>query len=107
MSALRQPALSRITPSVTSAVTFRRAIRITRMSPKMPAVVTPMASATAMQPSGMASIAARVDLAALGHEFLDLRVEVQMTRKRLVTELWKAALHAERDPRPVEQHRRI
>ena len=54
--------MSRITPSVTSAVTFRRAMRITRMSPKMPAVVTPMASATAMQPSGMASIAARVEI---------------------------------------------
>ena len=58
----RQPALSRITPSVTSAVTPRRAMRITRMSPKMPAVVTPMASATAMQPSGIASIAARVEI---------------------------------------------
>src|SRR5262245_151763 len=62
MFAFRQPALSRITPSVTSAVTLRRAIRITKMSPKMPAVVTPIASATAMQPSGMASIAARVEI---------------------------------------------
>ena len=32
------------------------------MSPKMPAVVTPIASATAMQPSGIASIAARVEI---------------------------------------------
>jgi hypothetical protein len=32
------------------------------MSPKMPASVTPNASAIAMQPAGMASIAARVDV---------------------------------------------
>ena len=56
------PALSRITPSVTSAATLRFIIRMVRMSPKMPAVVTPMASATAMQPSGMASIAPRVEI---------------------------------------------
>src|SRR6185503_9936521 len=56
------PALSRTTPSVTSAVTPRRIIRMHRMSPKMPAVVTPMASATAMQPSGIASMAARVEI---------------------------------------------
>src|SRR5688572_3499000 len=62
MLAFRQPALSRITPSVTSAFTLRRAMRITRMSPKMPAVVTPIASAMAMQPSGIASIAARVEI---------------------------------------------
>ena len=56
------PALSRMTPSVTSAATLRFIIRMVRMSPKMPAVVTPMASATAMQPSGMASIAPRVEI---------------------------------------------
>src|SRR5262249_16443741 len=33
-----------------------------RMSPKMPAVVMPIASATAMQPSGIASMAARVEI---------------------------------------------
>jgi hypothetical protein len=32
------------------------------MSPKMPASVTPIASTTAMQPSGIASIAARVEI---------------------------------------------
>jgi hypothetical protein len=32
------------------------------MSPKMPAVVTPMASATTITPSGIASMAARVDI---------------------------------------------
>ena len=56
------PALSRTTPSVTSAFTPRRTMRMHRMSPKMPAVVTPIASATAMQPSGIASIAARVEI---------------------------------------------
>ena len=35
-----------------------------RMSPKMPAVVTPIASATAITPSGIASIAARVEIGA-------------------------------------------
>ena len=47
------PAMSRITPSVTSAATPRLAMRAVRMSPKMPASVTPMASTTAMQPSGI------------------------------------------------------
>src|SRR5579863_1962697 len=37
-------------------------MRAHRMSPKMPASVTPMASTTAMQPSGMASIAVRVEI---------------------------------------------
>jgi hypothetical protein len=54
--------LSRTTPSVTSAVTPRRIMRMHRMSPKMPAVVTPIASATAIQPCGIASIAARVEI---------------------------------------------
>jgi hypothetical protein len=40
----------------------RFAMRAQRMSPKMPASVTPIASATAMQPSGIASIAARVEI---------------------------------------------
>ena len=57
----RTPAASRTTPSVTSAATPRVFIRAQRMSPKMPASVTPMASTTAMQPSGMSSIAARVE----------------------------------------------
>src|SRR6202165_215179 len=56
------PSRSRTTPSVTSAATPRLAIRAHRMSPKMPASVTPMASTTAMQPSGMASIAVRVEI---------------------------------------------
>ena len=51
-----------MTPSVTSAVTLRFIMRIVRMSPKMPAEVTPMASATAMHPSGMSSIAPRVEI---------------------------------------------
>src|SRR5215475_11306083 len=37
-------------------------MRAQRMSPKMPASVTPMASTTAMQPAGMASIAVRVEI---------------------------------------------
>src|ERR1700726_456193 len=37
-------------------------MRAHRMSPKMPASVTPMASTTAMQPLGMASIAVRVEI---------------------------------------------
>src|SRR3954447_18526794 len=37
-------------------------MRAQRMSPKMPASVTLMASTTAMQPSGMASIAVRVEI---------------------------------------------
>src|ERR1700758_2834336 len=36
------PALSRTTPSVTSAVTLRFIMRMVRMSPKMPAEVTPI-----------------------------------------------------------------
>ena len=55
------PTPSRITPSVTSAVTPRLRMRAQRMSPKMPASVTPMASPTAMQPSGMSSIAPLVE----------------------------------------------
>ena len=37
-------------------------MRAQRMSPKMPASVTPIASTTAMQPAGIASIAARVEI---------------------------------------------
>src|ERR1700690_4584091 len=37
-------------------------MRAHRMSPKMPASVTPMASTTAMQPSGMASMAVLVEI---------------------------------------------
>src|SRR3954454_6356999 len=37
-------------------------MRAHRMSPKIPASVTPMASTTAMQPAGMASIAVRVEI---------------------------------------------
>ena len=56
------PCLSRMTPSVTSAVTPRLTMRMHKMSPKMPAPVTPMASATTTQASGMASMAARVEI---------------------------------------------
>ena len=56
------PATSRTTPSVTSAATFRLAMRAHRMSPKMPASVTPIESTTAMQPAGMSSMAARVEI---------------------------------------------
>src|ERR1700749_2400171 len=37
-------------------------MRAQRMSPKMPASVTPMASTTVMHPSGIASIAVRVEI---------------------------------------------
>src|SRR5207244_11491391 len=37
-------------------------MRAHRMSPKMPASVTPMASTTVMQPFGIASIAVRVEI---------------------------------------------
>src|ERR1700704_4222448 len=56
------PSRSRTTPSVTRAATPRLTMRAQRMSPKMPASLTPMASTTAMQPSGMASIAVRVEI---------------------------------------------
>ena len=58
----RTPARSRTAPSVTRAATPRLAMRAHRMSPKIPASVTPMASTTAMQPGGIASIAARVEI---------------------------------------------
>ena len=51
-----------MTPSVISAVTPRLTMRMHRMSPKMPAPVTPMASATTTQFSGMASMAERVEI---------------------------------------------
>src|SRR5579872_2658680 len=51
-----------MTPSVMSAVTPRLIMRMQRMSPKMPAPVTPMASATTTQFSGIASIAPRVEI---------------------------------------------
>src|SRR5215207_5324419 len=56
-----QPTPSRMTPSVTSAATPRFLMRAHRMSPKMPASVTPNASAIAMQPSGISSMAPRVE----------------------------------------------
>src|SRR5271165_255623 len=55
------PATSRTTPSVTSPATPRCFIRAHNMSPKIPASVMPIASTTAMHPTGIASIAARVD----------------------------------------------
>src|SRR2546422_1774399 len=56
------PSTSRTTPSVIRAPTPRLTMRAQRMSPKMPASVTPMASTTAMQPAGIASIAVRVEI---------------------------------------------
>ena len=56
------PARSRTTPSVTMAATFFLAMRAHRMSPKTPASCTPIASMTAITPSGMASMAARVEI---------------------------------------------
>jgi hypothetical protein len=50
-----------MTPSVTRAVTPRFLMRAHRISPKIPASLTPMASATAMQPSGISSMAPRVE----------------------------------------------
>jgi hypothetical protein len=47
---------------VTSAVTPRFAMRAQRMSPKMPASLTPMAPTTAMTPSSIASMAPRVEV---------------------------------------------
>src|ERR1022692_1414023 len=61
-SAAMTPCLSRITPSVISALTQRLTMRMHKMSPKMPAPSTPMASATTTQFSGMASIALRVEI---------------------------------------------
>ena len=58
----RTPARSRTTPSVTSAATPRFAILAHRMSPKIPAELVPIASTTAIAPSGIASIAARVEV---------------------------------------------
>src|SRR5437660_2355104 len=56
------PSTSRTTPSVISAATPRLTMRAQRISPKMPASVTPMASTTVMQPFGIASIAVRVEI---------------------------------------------
>ena len=56
------PSTSRTTPSVTKAVTPRLAMRAQRISPKIPASVMPMASTTAMQPAGIASMAVRVEI---------------------------------------------
>ena len=58
---LRTPAMSRTAPSVTRPATPRCFIRAHKMSPKMPASVTPIASATMTQPGGVSSIAARVE----------------------------------------------
>src|SRR5579872_1160012 len=55
------PEPSRTAPSVTRAARPRFFIRAQRMSPNMPAVVTPIASTTAMSPGAIASIAARVE----------------------------------------------
>ena len=55
------PATSRTTPSVTRPTTPRLTMRAHRMSPKIPAAVTPMASATAIAPAGMSSMAPRVE----------------------------------------------
>src|SRR6266404_7582533 len=56
------PSTSRTTPSVISAATPRLTMRAHKISPKMPASLTPMASTTAMQPCGIASIAVRVEI---------------------------------------------
>src|SRR5437588_2349700 len=56
------PSTSRTTPSVISAATPRLTIRAHKISPKTPASVMPMASTTAMQPAGIASIAVRVEI---------------------------------------------
>src|SRR3954447_10851443 len=56
------PSTSRTTPSVISAATPRLTMRAHRMSPKMPASLTPIASTTAIQPCGIASIAVRVEI---------------------------------------------
>src|ERR1700684_893382 len=53
--------MSRTTPSVTRPATLRCLILAQRMSPKMPASVTPIASATTTQPGGISSIAALVE----------------------------------------------
>ena len=58
----KTPCLSRMTPSVISAVTPRLTMRMHRMSPKIPALSTPIASATTTQFSGIASIAPRVEI---------------------------------------------
>ena len=58
----RTPAASRTTPSVISAVTPRFTIRAHKMSPKIPASCTPIESTTAIQPAGISSIAARVEM---------------------------------------------
>jgi hypothetical protein len=60
----RTPARSRTAPSVTRAATPRLIMRAHRMSPKMPASPLPIASTTTRQPSGMASMAARVEICA-------------------------------------------
>src|SRR5690606_1375388 len=54
-----------VSPSLTRPATPRLAMRAHRMSPQKPASLTPLASTTAMQPSGMCSMAARVDLGEL------------------------------------------
>src|SRR3954451_5458931 len=56
------PSRSRTTPSVTSPATPLLTMRAQRISPKIPASVTPIASTTAMQPSGIASMAVRVEI---------------------------------------------
>ena len=53
---------SRTTPSVTIAATPRFFMRAHRMSPNTPASLMPIASITAITPSGIASMAARVEI---------------------------------------------
>ena len=53
--------MSRTAPSVTSPATPRCFILPHKMSPKIPASVTPIASATATEPGGISSIAALVE----------------------------------------------
>jgi hypothetical protein len=53
--------MSRTAPSLISPATLRCFILAHKMSPKIPASVTPIASATATQPGGISSIAALVE----------------------------------------------
>jgi hypothetical protein len=57
----RIPSRSRIAPSVTKPSTPRRTMRAQRMSPKIPASVTPPEDTTATLPFGISSIAYRVE----------------------------------------------
>jgi hypothetical protein len=50
---------------------------------------------------------AGIDLATLGHESLEVFFKVLLAGKRLVTDLWKATLHAQQDAGAIEQDRRL